>query len=222
MKNQIIKTIEDCGIIAILRGYTKEQCLRIGEGLLRGGINCMEITYPANADPGETAEIIHALHTTFGNTLAVGAGTVLTAEQVKRTHEAGGSYIISPNADAEMIAETAKCGLVSIPGALTPTECAAAWKAGADFVKLFPMSNMGAGYLKTISAPLSHIRFLAVGGVKTANFSEYLSAGACGFGIGGALGYKEAVETNDYSIVTRCAKEHRSAFDKAKEDLLSK
>ncbi len=176
----------------------------------------MEITYPAAGDPTKTAEIIRALHEEFGSSLAVGAGTVLKKEQVILTHNAGGSYVISPNVDAEVIAETARLGLVSIPGGLTPTECQAAHLAGADFVKLFPMSSMGAGYLKTISAPLSHIRFLAVGGVKTDEFAEYIAAGACGFGIGGALGYKEAVTAGDYTIITKCAEEHRKAFDMAK------
>ncbi len=120
------------------------------------------------------------------------------------------------NADADIIAETVKRGLVSIPGAMPPTECAAAWKSGADFIKLFPMSHTGVSYLKTISAPLSHIRFLAVGGVKISEFADYINAGACGFGIGGALGYKEAVLSGAYSIITKCAKEHREAFNKAK------
>ncbi len=221
MKQAVIRSIESCGIIAILRGYTKEQCLRIGEGLLLGGLNCMEITYPANGDPTETAEIIHALHSEFGGELSVGAGTVLTPRQVDMTYEAGGGYIISPNVDTDVITATVSKGLVSIPGALTPSECASAWKAGADFIKLFPMSHMGSDYLKTIAAPLSHIRFLAVGGVKSTQFLEYMKAGACGFGIGGALGYKEATASNDYSIITKCAKEHRAAIERARAALAS-
>ncbi len=216
MKEQMIQKISDCGIVAILRGYTTEQCLHIGEGLLKGGVSCMEITYRQGHPDSETADTIAALVRTFGTDMNVGAGTVMTPEQVLVTKQAGGQYIISPNADAEVIRRTAAEGLVSIPGCMTPTECQAAVQAGADFVKLFPISQLGVGYLKMISAPLSHIRFLAVGGVKKEEFGAYLSAGAVGFGIGNALGYSRAVESGDYTIITRCAEEHRRAFDEAK------
>ncbi len=214
-KEQTIQGILDCGIVAILRGYTKEQCLRIGEGLLKGGIRCMEITYRQGHADTETSDIIAALNRNFGEDMLVGAGTVVTPEQVSLTREVGGRYIISPNADEEVIRKTVAEGLVSIPGAMTPTECQASVKAGADFVKLFPASQWGVGYLKTISAPLSHIRFLAVGGVKLEEFAAYRQAGALGFGIGNALGYSRAVESGDYSIITECAKAHREAFDRA-------
>ncbi len=216
MKEQMIQNIIDGGIVAILRGYTTEQCLRIGEGLLKGGVNCMEITYRQGHPDSETADTIAALVRAFGSEMNVGAGTVLTPDQVLCTKQAGGQYIISPNADLDVIRKTAAEGLVSIPGCMTPTECQAAVLAGADFVKLFPIAQFGVNYLKMISAPLSHIRFLAVGGVKKEEFGAYLSAGAVGFGIGNALGYTRAVESGDYSIITRCAEEHRRSFDEAR------
>ena len=133
-------------------------------------------------------------------------GTVLKKSQIALTKEAGGKFIISPDTNPEIIEETKRQGLVSIPGALTPTEAAAAYRFGADFVKLFPVSQMGgASYVKTLCAPLSHIRFLAVGGVKCENMQEYLRSGASGFGLGLTAEDREAVNRGVQGIIeARC------------------
>lgn len=212
MKQNTVTTIENTGIIGILRGISKEDALRIGEALLAGGINCMEITYKPEGDWSETADIIDALRSRFGEEMKIGAGTVLYPEQVEITRQAGGLYIISPNVNAEIIKKTNEVGLVSIPGAFTPTECQAAHEAGADFVKLFPMSGMGPEYVKMLTGPLSHIKFLVVAGVDEHNLGDYIRAGAVGFGGGIMLGFSEAVMTRDFSIVTEKAKIYKEAL----------
>lgn len=108
--------------------------------------------------------------------------------------------------------------MVSIPGALTPSEAVTAHNAGADFVKLFPIASMGARYLKDIKAPLSHIRFLAVGGVNADNMSEYLRAGACGFGIGSDIANKKLIEANDFDAIERAARRYVEQIEAYKKE----
>ena len=173
-------------IIVIIRGVYGDTLLRLTEALFRGGIRLMECTFDATGETPDAAvaENIRTLVERFKGDMTFGAGTVIRENQVALTAEAGGKFIVSPNADSDIIAATKRAGLVSIPGALTPTEIAAAHKAGADFVKLFPANAMGPYYLKAICAPLSHVNILAVGGVNEATVAQYAAAGACGYGIG--------------------------------------
>ena len=138
--------------------------------------------------------------------MIIGAGTVLKESQIALTKAAGGQFIVSPDTNEEIIRETKKAGLVSIPGALTPSEATAAHRAGADFVKLFPVSLVGGvNYIKTICAPLSHIRFLAVGGVKAENVRDYINHGACGVGIGLNDTDREAISKGGFDhIENKC------------------
>lgn len=194
-KQQIIDRIAKEKLIVILRGVDKEKLIPLVQAMYEGGIRLLEITYnPSRPETdAQTAEQIDALVKRFGDKMLIGAGTVLTKKQVVLTHKAGGSFIISPNTDKSIIGKTCKLGMVSIPGALTPSECVLAHNVGADFVKLFPVSDMGSAYLKALKAPLSHIRFLAVGGVNAQNAQEYLRAGASGVGIGSCLDRKSVV-----------------------------
>ena len=138
--------------------------------------------------------------------MLVGAGTVTSVELVEMTHAAGGLFIISPNVNADVIRRTRELGMVSMPGALTPTDVMNAWEAGADIVKLFPISTFGPGYLKAIKAPISHIPMMAVGGVNEKNAEEFLKAGASGLGIGGNLAKKAWIEAGEYDKLTEAAK----------------
>ena len=138
----------------------------------------------------------------------IGAGTVLTEAQVLLTKNSGGKFIISPNCDRGVISKTNSLGLVSIPGALTPTEAQNAYTYGADFVKLFPIANIGFEYFKAIKAPLSHIPFLAVGGVNLSNIKDYLKAGALGFGIGSNIIDKKLIAEEKFSEISELAKKY--------------
>ena len=137
--------------------------------------------------------------------MTVGAGTVLTKKQVKLAKNAGAKFIISPDTDKKIIKYCVKNGLVSIPGAYTASEAKKAHEYGAHFVKLFPC--MDKNYLKAIKAPLSHIKFLADGGVNEHNALEFIKAGAVGVGVGSCLVNKELVEKGDFAEITKTAKE---------------
>lgn len=214
IKNEVIKSVEENKIIAILRGIPKDKILNTAEALYEGGIRLLEVTYSADktVSDEETAEIIKMLADKFSGRMFIGAGTVLTKEQVKLTENAGGSFIISPNVDREVIAETVELGLVSIPGALTPSEICDANKYGADFVKLFPVTGLGSAYVKAVKAPLKHIKMLAVGGVTPDNMAEFISAGVCGFGIGSNITDMKCINAGDWQAVTEKARAFTEAL----------
>ena len=138
-----------------------------------------------------------------------GAGTVLSPDQVRAAYEAGARYIVSPNTDPAVIAETKRLGLVSIPGALTPSEIMAAHNAGADLVKLFPTATMGLKYFKDLRAPLSHIGLVVTAGITPDNLGDYLKAGAFAAGISSPLCNKELMAAGDFAEITRRARAFR-------------
>ena len=176
--------LQNCPIVAILRGLHPDQAIEIGTVLFDAGIRIIEV--PLNSpDPLES---IKRLSDTFGDRALIGAGTVLTREDVRAVHAAGGKLIVSPNTDADVIAETVEVGLVSCPGVYTPTEAFAALKAGATALKVFPADTLGPGYIRAIRAVLpADTPILAVGGVTPANAREWLDAGCAGLGVGSNL-----------------------------------
>ena len=210
MRERIVRAVLDNKLIVIVRGVAKEKLISLAEAMYNGGIRMLEVTYSANGrvSDEDTAESIRMLAEHFGERMDIGAGTVLTERQVELTAQAGGKFIISPDTSVEVIKKTRELGLVSMPGALTPTEIQMAHKAGADFVKLFPITSLGPEYVKAVTAPLSHIRLLAVGGVDTENIPEYLKVGVCGFGIGSAITDKKMIENGDFESITALAKKY--------------
>ncbi len=182
-------TLEGTRLIAILRGVPEEMLPQVLDTLYEGGIRLAEITYDATgAVPAEmTAAMIDAAVCRMEGKMHIGAGTVLLEKQLRLTKDAGGSFIISPHTDAALIARTKELGLVSIPGSMTVSEVVTAHMAGADYIKLFPVSALGSDFLGQIHGPLPHVKLLAVSGVGLADIPMYLDAGAAGFGIGGAI-----------------------------------
>ena len=207
MKETVIQSILDEKIIAIVRGLTPAQCLDTAKALYAGGIRLVEVTFDQSGKIpfSDTAASIRAIAEAFPGQMFVGAGTVLTPQQVQIAADAGATYIISPDTNPEVIRKTLELGLVSIPGVMSPSEATAAHRAGADFGKVFPAGNLGAGYIKAIRAPLSHIRLLAVGGISDANVAEYLAAGCCGAGIGGNLVNKTWIANGEFDKITEVA-----------------
>lgn len=214
MRETVISTVEKEKVIVIVRGVSKEKLIPLAEAMYYGGIRLLEITYDATGKTSdeETAENIAMLAKAFEGRMLIGAGTVLKESQVELTAKAGGKFIISPDTNKAVIEKTRELGLVSMPGALTPTEIADAHRYGADFVKLFPISTFGTEYVKAVKAPLSHIKLLAVGGVDENNIADYAKAGACGFGIGSNIVNKKFIEEGAFDEITELARTFLAAI----------
>ena len=207
MKEAVIQKILDEKVIAIVRGSSEEECLSLAKALNEGGVHMLEVTFDQSSSHLRelTAKTIKRLNEELGNEMVFGAGTVTTSEMVRMAYDAGAKFIISPDTDPEVIRETVRLGMVSIPGAFTPTEIKQAHVLGADFVKVFPASKLGPSYIKDVTAPLNNIRLLAVGGVDTSNIRDYLSAGAVGAGVAGCLFKKEWVFAGEWHRITEAA-----------------
>lgn len=186
-------------IIAILRGVTPHEVEGIGAALIESGISRIEV--PLNSP--SPFDSIERLAKAFGEGAEIGAGTVLTPEQVERVHQSGGTLIVSPNMNASVIVHTKQLGMVSYPGVFTASECFDAIGAGADGLKLFPGSMAGPEGLKALKAVLPDmIPVYAVGGAGADNFGEWLAAGADGFGVGSAL-YKPGDDAATVAVKAR-------------------
>lgn len=192
-------------IVAIIRGVGSAECVPVAEALLKGRVNLMEITFDQMRPSSwpDTALAIQKLADFLDGRGYVGAGTVLSAKQVQMAYDAGAQFIISPDSNEAVIKRTKELGMVSIPGALTPTEMEQAYTWGADFVKIFPAANLGAGYIKAICSPCGHIPLMAVGGIDAGNLREFLNAGCIGAGIGGTLVNQKVLRDGNYDAITQ-------------------
>lgn len=219
MREQILDALMENKIIAIVRGQRTEDMLRLAGALYEGGIRFMEVTFRQDAPETwqETAAAIRSISHEYAGKIFAGAGTVMRPEQLELARAAGAGYIISPNADEEIIRLTRSMGLVSLPGAFTPTEIAAAYKWGADAVKVFPAGALGPGYLKAVLAPLRHIPMMAVGGVDENNAADFIAAGAIGVGVGGNLVNSKWIAEGQFNRITALAAEYVRAVGAGKK-----
>ena len=188
-------------LIAILRGVQPAEAAPVAEALLAHGFTRIEVPLHSPQALMSLSRIVETFGADGPSTkdVAFGAGTVLSAHDVARAAGVGARFIVSPNYDAEVIAATKAAGLTSIPGVVTPSECFAALAAGADALKLFPATQVGARGLRALREVLPKpTRIIPVGGVDESQFAEWKAAGACGFGVGGAL-YRPGMTTAEVS-----------------------
>lgn len=178
-----IDTIEMGRVVAILRGDFRETLSTVAAGLAAAGVTAIEVTLNST----DAMAMVRRLADGFGGRLAVGAGTVLTVDEVARVADAGARFVVSPNCNAAVIRETKRRGLVSVPGCFTPTEVIAAFDAGADAAKLFPAGCLGPGYVKALRGPLGDVRVVPTGGVTPELARAYRQVGAWAIGVGSEL-----------------------------------
>lgn len=210
MKQQIIELIKQEKVIGIVRGVDAEHIIPTAEALYKGGIRMIEITFDQRNPEylTETQKLIQMVSEQLEGKICVGAGTVMNIAQCEAAFKAGAKYFISPNVNAEVIKKANELDVVSIPGALSPSEAAYAYDQGADFVKLFPAGDLGSAYIKSLCAPLNHIPFLAVGGISPENMKEFMSTGIYGVGVGGKLIDKKVIYSGEYDKITKVAQEY--------------
>ena len=218
----IKESIKKNKLIAIMRNVSEDLALSIAQVLYEGGVRLVEVTF--NQAAGEngiaaTCKAIKSIKDGCPQGMYVGAGTVLTGEQMNMAVNAGAEYIISPNVNVGIIQSTKKLGLVSIPGAFTPTEIELAYSSGADFVKVFPADSLGLSYAKAIMAPLNHIPMLAVGGVDLENLTSFFSAGYCGVGIGGNIIKQNLINDKKFEAIAELARQYTTLIKQYTEKI---
>ena len=205
--SKVMEAVRSRKVIAIVRGFDAETCLKLADAYTKSGIGLMEVTFDQSRPDGleRTVKAIEALVGHFGDDLLVGTGTVLTEEQVIMARDAGAKYAIAPNVDLDVIEAAVENGLVAMPGAMTPSEIVAAYHAGAGVIKVFPASVLGPAYFKAVKAPLSHIPLMAVGGVGASNAADFMKAGCVGIGVGGSLVNKEWIAAGEWDKIAQAA-----------------
>ncbi|HYH32294.1 MAG TPA: bifunctional 4-hydroxy-2-oxoglutarate aldolase/2-dehydro-3-deoxy-phosphogluconate aldolase [Pseudonocardia sp.] len=170
-------------VVAILRAENADRAEAVVDVLVEAGVRSLELTLTTKG----ALDVVERLAARVPSDVEVGVGTVLTAQEVDRSVDAGATFVVSPSVDTEVIAAALHRGVASYPGAFTPTEISAAWKAGASAVKLFPAGSLGPGYLKAVRGPLPDIPVVPTGGIDTAAVGDWLTAGALAVGMGGPL-----------------------------------
>lgn len=207
MRETVLEWVAREKVVAIVRGAESSVCTRVAEALYAGGIRLMEITYDQRSPESweDTAAAIGQTARRVEGRMLVGAGTVTEPGLVELTHRAGGCFIISPDTNEAVIRRTRELDMVSMPGAMTPTEILTAHRAGADFVKLFPAAGLGPAYLRAVCAPLSHVKIMVVGGIDEKNVSAFLAAGAAGAGVGGNLANRQWIRDGAWDKITQAA-----------------
>lgn len=204
MTSSTQETLENIGIIPVLRAQSVKEGHAIVEAMMAGGVKVVEVTMTV---PG-AIDLLSELHQQYPD-LLLGSGTVTDAEQAEATIRAGAEFVVSPSLHLDVIARTKKLGKLSIPGALTPTEVITAWKAGADYVKIFPCSAVGgASYLKALLAPFPFLRLIPTGGVTLQTAPDFLKAGARALGVGADLVNATAIANGKPEIITDAARSY--------------
>ena len=203
----------EIGIVPIIRVNSAEAAIKSIEAVYEGGIRSAEITMTT---PG-AIKALEKLADAFGDKMILGAGTVLDPETARATILAGARFLVTPALKVATIEMARRYSVVICPGALTPTEILTAWEAGADFVKVFPCSNVGgAKYIKAVKAPLPHVLMIPTGGVNLETIGDFLQAGASAVAVGSELIDNETIKAGKYEVFTERAKQFLAAVKKAR------
>jgi 2-dehydro-3-deoxyphosphogluconate aldolase / (4S)-4-hydroxy-2-oxoglutarate aldolase len=214
MSETTAQIIERVGLIPVLRARNAGQAHAVVQAMLAGGVTVVEVTMTV---PG-AIDLLKELNQEYGDKLLLGSGTVTTTAEAEATIEAGAEFVVSPSLHPEVIAATRSADKLSIPGALTPTEVITAWRAGADYVKIFPCSAMGgASYLKALLAPFPFLKLIPTGGVTLETAESFLGAGARALGVGSDLVNLSAVDSGHPETITETARAYLQTLAKARQ-----
>jgi 2-dehydro-3-deoxyphosphogluconate aldolase/(4S)-4-hydroxy-2-oxoglutarate aldolase len=214
-KEQVSKRIVEVGVVPVVRASSAKQAILAAESVCAGGIPIVEVTMTV---PG-AIEVIAELRKSAGTEVLIGAGTVLDAAAAQRCLDAGAEFLVSPGFDFETVQLAKRANKLMMAGALTPTEVIAAWKAGSDFVKIFPCGTVGgAKYIKALKAPLPQVPMVPTGGVNLNTAAEFIQAGAAALGIGGELVSAAALKSGNGREITELARQYAAIVAKARAE----
>jgi 2-dehydro-3-deoxyphosphogluconate aldolase/(4S)-4-hydroxy-2-oxoglutarate aldolase len=199
-----LKRIVDGGIVAVVRSESSASLVKVVQALADGGVSAAEVTFTVP----DAIEVIRQVRREVGDAIVLGAGTVLDPETARAALLAGAEYIVAPTLNLDVIRLCRRYDKAVMPGAFTPTEILSAWEAGADIVKVFPADVGGPAYLKALRGPLPQIRLMPTGGVDLTTAQDFLKAGACCLGVGGALVDPKAIAAGDFARIRNLAQEY--------------
>jgi 2-dehydro-3-deoxyphosphogluconate aldolase/(4S)-4-hydroxy-2-oxoglutarate aldolase len=212
-REEIRARIEEIGIIPAVRLHSADDALFAAEAICAGAIPIVEVTMTV---PG-AVDVIRALARHHPEVL-VGAGTLFHVETARRCLDAGARFLTTPGLDLEIVNFGLGRGVVVLPGALTPTEVMAAWKAGSDFVKVFPCAaNGGPSYMRALKAPFAEVPLIASGGVNQTNAIDFIRAGAVALGIGRDLIHQDAIMRRERGWITELARRYTKMVKDARD-----
>jgi 2-dehydro-3-deoxyphosphogluconate aldolase / (4S)-4-hydroxy-2-oxoglutarate aldolase len=197
-RNEIVQKIIDKGAVAVVRLKNGSKFNNVVEALIKGGLHCIELTMTVP----DSFRVMENAVKEFGDSIIIGMGTVLTADDTINAINSGARYIVSPVLKLSIINTAHENDTAVMPGCFTPTEILSAWEAGADIVKVFPADVLGMNFFKAVKAPLPQLKLMPTGGVTPSNAGEWLKAGACAVGIGTSLLDKDAIANGNYEVLT--------------------
>ena len=201
-REKIVSGIEAEGLVAIVRVRRPELTLPLAKALVAGGIRAVELTMSIP----NALEAVRTIDRELGDKILLGVGTVIDADTCRAAIDAGAKYIISPITRLSLVAAAHALDRPVMLGAYTPTEAQAAHEAGSDFVKIFPADTLGPSYIKSLLAPLPHLKIVPTGGVNLDTMEAYLAAGSAALGTGSALLKKEIIAGENWGELERLAK----------------
>jgi len=212
-RTETLSRLKEHVIAAVVRSDDTDKALAAVQACIDGGVKIIEITFTVP----EPIKTIKAVKEAFGDGIVLGAGTVLGRDNAVAAIEAGATFVVSPVTEFEVISTCNEKDVPVMPGAMTPTEIYAAWKAGADIVKVFPASMFGPKYFKALKAPLPQVPIMPTGGVNASTVADWLAAGAEVLPVGGALVDSKAMKNGDFGVITNNARELVAAVKSYRE-----
>ena len=217
-KQQILQSMLDAGIVAVVRTSSAESAIKSIEAIYRGGIIVAEVTMTV---PG-ALQALEKIADSLGDKIILGAGTVLDPETARACMLAGAQFFVTPALKLATIEMAHRYSKPIFPGALTPTEVLTAWEAGADVVKVFPCGNMGGPkYIKALKGPFPHIEMVPTGGVNLETAGELLKAGACAVAVGGELIDAATIKAGQYEVFEERARQYVAVVKQARAEMKS-
>ena len=211
-KLEQIQRIESCGVVAIIRANSSSELIEVAAAIKEGGVDLIEVTMTTP----NALSVVSDVAARYGDEVLVGIGSVLDPETARAAMLAGAEFVVSPVTKPDVIEICNRYSKVVMPGAFTPTEILRAWEAGADYVKVFPSSGVGPGYIKDVKAPLPHIPLVPTGGINVSNAGEFIKAGAAALGVGGALVNSKVIAEGQFDLLTETARKLVEAVQVAK------
>ena len=211
-RHRHLQHVLDAGIVAVVRAPDPTHLVEVIRALADGGVTVAEVTFTVP----NALDVLRAAKQALGESVLLGAGTVLDTETCRAAILAGAEFVVSPTLNLDVIRLCHRYDKLIMPGAFTPTEILTAWEAGADIIKVFPAEIVGPAFFRAMRGPLPQVRLMPTGGVDLTTAAEFLKAGACCLGIGGQLVDAKAVAARDFAAIRALAKKYVEAVRQAR------